>query len=175
MSIKSVCSHQFLRTSWDLKFVVCLPPRLSISIFNTRLKSPPIIWFSLERSSIFWLRFKKNVGLSSFGAYIFVIVSRIPFISISAITYLPSVSIIYMHPWLHCFHVRIGYPPPPPPPPPVFFHSCSLSGVLWVSCRNRTSALVCWSQLNSRLRFIEFDKPLTFCDFITIIFCSAIF
>ena len=96
MSIKSVCSHQFLRTSWDLKFVVCLPPRLSISIFNTRLKSPPIIWFSLERSSIFWLRFKKNVGLSSFGAYIFVIVSRIPFISISAITYLPSVSIIVL-------------------------------------------------------------------------------
>ena len=96
MSIKSVCSHQFLRTSWDLKFVVCLPPRLSISMFNTRLKSPPIIWFSLERSSIFWLRFKKNVGLSSFGAYIFVIVSRIPFISISAITYLPSVSIIVL-------------------------------------------------------------------------------
>ena len=51
ISTNSVSSIQSFINAWDFALVVEFPPFLSISKFNTRLKSPPIILLSFGRDS----------------------------------------------------------------------------------------------------------------------------
>ena len=90
MSMRSNRLEMYLISFNELVWVTGVLPFLSFWTSSTRLKSPPRT-ISLQSKQRSWLRtFWKNIGLSSFGAYILTKVKIFSSDLISTMTNLPS-------------------------------------------------------------------------------------
>ena len=172
ISTNSVSSIHALIISLDLSWVPVFLPHLSLSIFSTRLKSPPIILLSLGIHSISFIKRWKKCGSSWFGAYRFASVIRTSCTSMSYIINLPSWSITVecIVCWTLAF-IRTHSPRESFFPwlniqfwPHSFFHWSSTSFVEWVSCKNITEWGLFSIHWNSCLRLLLSRIPFTFSD-----------